>query len=86
VVKCPDVDGRGTQHDLILDSVCPPPNDFGPIVGNAIHNFRSVLDHLAFQLAMRGATAVSATVTEKEATRIQFPIVFSKPFRCVRCA
>jgi hypothetical protein len=55
-------------------------------VGNAIHNFRSVLDHLAFQLAMRGATAVSATVTEKEATRIQFPIVFSKPFRCVRCA
>ena len=46
------------------------------IVGDAVHNFRSALDHLAWQLALRYFNGV--TPSEAEARKIQFPIVYDK--------
>lgn len=48
-----------------------PPPILGLLAGDAAHNYRSALDHLAFALCMAGA---GGTLDEKEARRIQFPI------------
>jgi len=43
------------------------------IVGDAVHNLRSALDHLMWQLAKRHLGRVP---TEKEAKSIQFPVIY----------
>ena len=47
-----------------------PPLRLGIILGDVVHNLRSALDHLAFQLAL----VHTPMMTPKEETRIEFPI------------
>lgn len=43
----------------------PPPAHLGPIIGDIVHNLRSALDHLAYQLAIIGKDAPG---------KVRFPI------------
>lgn len=51
-----------------------PPARLGIIVGDAVHNLRSALDHLAFQLALAHALAHGVALTAKEEKGSEFPI------------
>jgi hypothetical protein len=48
-----------------------PDPAWGLIIGDAVHNARSALDHLAYQLLVVG---LGRDLTDKEARRIMFPI------------
>ena len=48
---------------------------WGLLIGDAIHNYRSALDHLWWQLAIK---KLSREPTEKEAKDVQFPILSSE--------
>jgi hypothetical protein len=50
----------------------PPDEVWGPIIGDAVHNLRSALDHLAWQLAVPSARATTPR-------RIEFPIFLDDP-------
>jgi len=65
----------GQDHVLIWDDYVEPPDDFGLIAGDAIHNLRSSLDHMAVELARVGANNQKVTMNAKEIAGIQFPIV-----------
>lgn len=67
----------GCDHVLVWDEYVEPPDDFGLIAGDAIHNLRCSLDHLAVELAKAGSAAKGGTMTAKEVAGIQFPIVLS---------
>lgn len=56
---------------LIIADVPEHSDDWGLIIGDAIHNFRSALDHAWWELAIRH---LKRQPTEKEARSIQFPI------------
>jgi hypothetical protein len=49
-----------------------PPPEWSPIIGDIIHNWRSALDHLAYQLVIRNG--------ETPDHRTQFPIFSKSPF------
>jgi hypothetical protein len=66
---------EGTDHVFLWEKFTPIPNNFGLIVGDAVHNARAALDHLAFALAKQGAASKGVTMTPEEETGIQFPIV-----------
>jgi hypothetical protein len=51
-------------------------DSWGLVIGDALHNFRSALDHLWWQLAIRH---LEREPTEKEAKDIQFPIFTTEP-------
>jgi hypothetical protein len=75
----------GRDHVLVWDDYVEPPDDFGLIAGDAIHNLRSSLDHMAVELAWTGAKGQGATMTAQDLTGVQFPIVlfeeeFAKQF------
>lgn len=50
----------------------PPDEIWGPIIGDAVHNLRSALDHLAWNLATDQARAETPR-------RIEFPIILDDP-------
>lgn len=50
----------------------PPDGLWGPIIGDAVHNLRSALDHLAWALALPEAQATTPR-------RIEFPIFLDDP-------
>lgn len=50
-----------------------PPNEWSPIIGDIVHNTRSSLDHLAWQLVKRNAE-------EPIPGKTQFPIFSEDPF------
>lgn len=56
---------------LEVDSF-PPDEVWGPIIGDIVHNLRSALDHLAWQLALPEYRAEAPR-------RISFPVVFEDP-------
>jgi hypothetical protein len=66
--------GEGRIHEYVLTRYTDAPEDFGVIIGDAVHNLRSALDHVAFTLAKAGADSAGVTMTLQEETRIQFPI------------
>ena len=72
------VENEGRDHVLIWDKYLEPPDQIGLIAGDAIHNLRSSLDHLAVALAVEGAAAQGISITTKEVERIQFPIVLTE--------
>ena len=43
--------GRGAEHRLVWSRFEAPPEPMGLLIGDTIHNLRSALDHLAFELA-----------------------------------
>jgi hypothetical protein len=52
-VRC-DPGGRAFEHTWSLDLPVPPPKiRWGVLIGDALHNMRSSLDHLAWQLALK---------------------------------
>src|ERR1035438_2847038 len=61
-------------HEYVLVRYTEPPDCLGLLVGDAVHNLRSALDHVAFELAAKGAQAVGRTMTPQQARRIQYPI------------
>lgn len=61
----------GTLY-LRVDRITSRPEEWGPLIGDALHNFRSAVDHGWWQLA---AKHLRHTPTEEEAKHIQFPIL-----------
>src|SRR3954447_12706375 len=57
------------EHTLWAKVREEPPPEWSPIIGDIIHNWRSALDHLAYQLVIRNGRKPSGST--------QFPI-FSK--------
>ena len=48
--------------DFYLTNIEAPPNEIGLVTGDVIHNLRSALDHLAYQLVLvNGATPTRQT-------------------------
>lgn len=72
------IEGEGTDHVLRWERYTKPPDDLGLIAGDAIHNARSALDHLAVALAEHGARVVGVTMTRRVEKGIQFPICLSR--------
>jgi hypothetical protein len=70
-------EGDGTDHVFRWERYTPPPDCLGLIAGDAIHNARSALDHLAVALAEHGAGVAGVTMTRQEEAGIQFPIVLT---------
>ena len=70
-------EGEGTDHIFVWERYVEPPPCLGLIAGDAIHNARAALDHLAFALAQHGAAVGRQTMTEADETGIQFPITRS---------
>ena len=57
---------------IVLERGLPDlPDSFAARFGDAIHNYRCVLDHIAWQLVVHGA---SWPLSENERTSVQFPI------------
>lgn len=70
-----ELERAGADHIIVWERYTEAPESFGLIAGDAIHNLRSSLDHMAVALAVAGATAKGITMTAEEEARIQFPIV-----------
>jgi len=66
---------RDRIHEYVLVRYTEPPDCLGLLVGDAVHNLRSALDHVAFELALKGAQAIGHTMTSEQARRIQYPVV-----------
>jgi hypothetical protein len=65
----------GREHVFRWERFEEPPDRIGLIAGDAIHNLRSSLDHMAVSLAIAGAESKGVTVTWEDLTHIQYPIV-----------
>lgn len=70
-----DLEEDGRKHVHRFTRYTEPPPEIGLWVGDAIHNLRASLDHLAFALAHKGAASVGMVMTSKQETAIQFPVV-----------
>ncbi len=72
------IEDDGREHIFFWEKFTDTPDSFGLIAGDAIHNLRSSLDHLAVALARAGADAIGVALTPEELARIQFPVVTSE--------
>jgi hypothetical protein len=70
-----ELEDEGAKHVYRFTRYTEVPPKIGLRVGDAVHNLRSSLDHLAFALANKGAEAQGNTMSPKVETRVQFPIV-----------
>lgn len=67
------LEGDAHHYAIFLEvDTFPPDGVWGPVIGDVVHNLRSALDHLAWQLAL--PTARSDTPR-----RIEFPIFLEDP-------
>ncbi|HUZ88828.1 MAG TPA: hypothetical protein VMU49_03245 [Candidatus Acidoferrales bacterium] len=57
---------------VYVESLKPIPKPWGPLIGDAIHNYRSALDHLGYALVKAG-TASADLRDERNAKRVYFP-------------
>ena len=69
---------------IYIESVVKIPNDWSLLVGDAVHNLKCSLDHLAWQLALRHFNGVEPT-NRQTIKEIQFPIcmheeAWNKPY------
>jgi hypothetical protein len=55
-----------------------PLRDFGILIGDVVHNFRSVLDHIVWQLALY-KTNGAGPPSERRARKVGFPIKVDPP-------
>ena len=72
-----ELEDEGAKHVYRFTRYSDPPLEIGLRVGDAVHNLRSSLDHLALALANKGADTVGVVMTPEEEAGIQFPIVKS---------
>lgn len=61
----------GRVHIYVVSRDRPAPTSIGLLIGDAAHNLRSALDHLAVACANRGA---GRELTDAEERRIEYPI------------
>jgi len=61
----------GRVHLYVVSRDTPAPKSIGLLIGDAAHNLRSALDHLAVACANRGA---GRELTDTEERRIEYPI------------
>jgi hypothetical protein len=64
----------GHDHVFYWRKISDTPDCFGLIAGDAIHNLRSSLDHMAVALAMEGAKVAERTLSKTKLRDIRFPI------------
>ncbi len=69
-----DFDSEANQHVVQVKVRERPPHKWSPIIGDIVHNMRSALDHLAWQLVIRNECTPSS--------KTQFPILSKDPFEC----
>jgi hypothetical protein len=69
--------GRGPVHMFRWKTFQTPPPELGLIAGDAIHNARSALDHLAVHIDARGALVAGLPFTDEDEKQVQFPITTS---------
>lgn len=67
----PDTGDDSHATDLRLKVLRKPPTELLTTIGDALHNLRSCLDSVAFELAMRHT---GGTITEKQQRAVQFPL------------
>jgi hypothetical protein len=65
-----DVERKGREHVYQVESLKETLPEWGPIIGDCLHNAASALDHLAFQLAILH----TGTLTSDLARTTHFPI------------
>jgi len=70
-----DADGR--EHVYVFSKYTEPPLRISTIVGDAVHNLRTTLDHMVLALAQAGAKADRLTMSAQAETGLQFPITGS---------
>lgn len=66
------IDDEAGTIDVVLRAECDPPVRLGAIVGDVLHNLRSALDAIAWEVCQR--TGVELTV--KQERQIYFPITW----------
>lgn len=69
--------GLGAVHVFRWKTFQTPPRELGLIAGDAIHNARSALDHLAVHIDAWGARLAGRGYSERDERRVQFPITTS---------
>jgi hypothetical protein len=67
----PDTGDDSYATDLRLKVLRKPPTELLTTIGDALHNLRSCLDSVAFELAMRHT---GGTMTERQQRAVQFPL------------
>ena len=68
----------GRVHVITWTRTAPIPEMISLLAGDAVHNLRSALDHLAVELERLSAQRSSHTLTAKEERRPQFPVARSQ--------
>jgi hypothetical protein len=64
------VAGEDGRHRTVLKISTPPPSKLALIAGDAVHNIRAALDHVAWDLAHAGG----ASITPSQERTVAFPI------------
>jgi hypothetical protein len=59
---------------VVLKGYPDPPISFSTRFGDALHNYRSALDHIAWQLVCHGSTPPGPLLDDRAQTNVQFPI------------
>ncbi len=59
-----EVDLTGLKYDMVIRNLVPVPSEIALTAGDAIHNARSVLDHLAWALADNGNIRTNFPIEE----------------------
>lgn len=71
-----------TGYQVVVPKITEEPRDEWPlIIGDAIHNMRSALDHLVYALAIKGyqATHTGGDLPPNTEKRLMFPILTASP-------
>lgn len=70
-------DADGADHVYFFSKFTDPPDCIGLLVGDAVHNLRTSLDHIVFSLAQKGADAEGVTMKSGAQRSTQFPVTSS---------
>ncbi|MDJ0358578.1 hypothetical protein [Paenarthrobacter sp. PH39-S1] len=69
-----EVENDGKDHLLVWDRFSLFPARLALIIGDAVHNLRSALDHLVVALVKAGAASSGAGLAEEEERVLQYPV------------
>jgi hypothetical protein len=72
------VSNDGRSHVVEWTRTAPIPDDIPLLAGDAVHNLRSALDHLAVALERASANRLGHQLTPAEERRPQFPVARSE--------
>lgn len=72
-----EYDAKRHRVNVFIESIEPLPVEWGLLIGDVAHNYRSCLDHVAWALVERGRTPPRA-LTEEQKGKIYFPVIPSR--------